>query len=65
VLDAQRPDLAGRTGDMIANAAIFSGSAGLVRDVMVGGRWQVRGGRHLLEDSASRDYAKAVRELLA
>lgn len=65
VLDAQRPDLAGRTGDMIANAAIFSGSAGLVRDVMVGGRWQVRGGRHLLEDGASGDYIKAVGELLA
>ncbi|MBS0336379.1 MAG: formimidoylglutamate deiminase [Proteobacteria bacterium] len=65
VLDPRRPDLAGRTGDMIANAAVFSGSAGLVCDVMVGGRWQVRGGRHLLEDSASMDYAKAVKELLA
>jgi len=65
VLDAQRPDLAGRSGDLIANAAIFSGSAGLVRDVMVGGRWQVRQGRHLLEDSASRSYVKSVQELLA
>ncbi len=65
VLDAQRPDLAGRSGDMIANAAIFSGTSGLVRDVMVGGRWQVREGRHLLEDAASREYIKAVKELLA
>jgi formimidoylglutamate deiminase len=65
VLDGERPDLAGKAGDMIANAAIFSGTQGLVRDVMVGGRWQVRGGRHALEDSASRDYAKTVQELLA
>lgn len=65
VLDGERPDLAGKSGDMIANAAIFSGTQGLVRDVMVGGRWQVRGGRHALEDRASRDYAATVRELLA
>lgn len=65
VLEGERPDLAGKSGDMIANAAIFSGTQGLVRDVMVGGRWQVRAGRHALEDSASRDYARAVRELLA
>jgi formimidoylglutamate deiminase len=65
VLDANRPDLAGKSGDMIANAAIFSGTPGLVRDVMVGGRWQVRDGRHALEDIASRDYIKVMKELLA
>ncbi|MEI6720553.1 MAG: formimidoylglutamate deiminase [Betaproteobacteria bacterium] len=65
VLDGEQPDIAGKSGDMIANAAIFSGTQGLVRDVMVGGRWQVRDGRHALEDSASRDYGKAVKALLA
>jgi formimidoylglutamate deiminase len=65
VLDGTRPDLAGKAGDMISNAAIFSGTPGLVRDVMVSGRWQVRDGRHSLEDDASRDYVKAVKELLA
>ena len=65
VLDGERPDLAGRSGDILANAAVFSGSEGLVRDVMVGGRWQVREGRHLLETSASSDYITAVKELLA
>jgi formimidoylglutamate deiminase len=64
VLDAVHPDLAGRSGDQVANTAIFSGSTRLVRDVMVGGRWQVREGRHLLEERASGDYAKAIRELL-
>ena len=65
VLDGEQPDIAGKSGDMIANAAIFCGTPGLVRDVMVGGRWQVRDGRHALEDSASRDYGKAVKALLA
>ena len=65
VLDASRPDLAGRSGDNIANAAVFSGSGGFVRDVMVGGRWQVREGRHPREGEASADYVKAVKDLLA
>ena len=65
VLEATSPDLAGRSGDMISNAAIFSGTGQLVRDVMVGGRWQVREGRHPLEETARRDYTKAVAELLA
>jgi formimidoylglutamate deiminase len=65
VLDADRPDLAGRSGDRIANAAVFSGSGNLVRDVMVGGRWQVREGRHPLEAQASADYLSAVKTLLA
>jgi len=65
VLDANRPDLAGRSGDTIANAAVFSGSEGLVRDVMVGGRWRVREGRHPREVEACADYKRVVRELLA
>lgn len=65
VLDAARPDLAGRSGDTLANAAVFSGSENLVRDVMVGGRWQVREGRHPLEAKAAADYARAVKALLA
>ena len=65
VLDATRPDLAGRSGDRIANAAVFSGTEGLVRDVMVGGRWQIREGHHPGEADASANYTKAVKELLA
>ena len=65
VLDASRPDLASRSGDSIANVAVFSGSGNLVRDVMVGGRWQVRDAHHPQEEKASADYVKAVRDLLA
>lgn len=64
VLDASHIDLQGRSGDQVANAAIFAGSGSPVRDVMVGGRWRVREGRHPLEESASRAYAACVKELL-
>lgn len=65
VLDGRYADLDGRRGDSIANAAIFSGMTSPVRDVMVGGRWQVRDHRHPLQADASRDYVRAVRELMA
>jgi len=64
VLDAAQPDLAARSGDAIANALVFSGAQGLVRDVVVGGRFVVREGRHAGEEAAGADYARAVRELL-
>ena len=65
VLDGAHPDLEGRRGDDLANAAVFAGAEGLVRDVMVAGLWQVRAGRHAAEDAARAAYRKAVAELLA
>jgi len=65
VLDAEQPDLAGRSGDAIANAFIFSGATDLVRDVMVGGAWRLRDGHHPQEEAAARGYKKALAELLA
>jgi formimidoylglutamate deiminase len=64
VLDADHPDLAGRSGDALANALVFSGSTNLVRDVMVAGDWKVRDRRHLLEEPAAAAYKRAVAELL-
>ncbi|MBC7804515.1 MAG: formimidoylglutamate deiminase [Candidatus Parcubacteria bacterium] len=64
VLDAMHPDLAEKSGDAIANALIFSGATGLVRDVMVGGKWAVRERRHALEEKAQTAYVRAVSELL-
>lgn len=65
VLDAGHADLSGRAGDAIANALIFSGGTGMVRDVMVGGAWAVREGSHPLEEAAKTAYKKAVSELLS
>lgn len=64
VLDSEHPDLAGRSGDAIANALIFSGSTQMVRDVMVGGTWKVTQGKHPLEDAAAAAYKRAVAELI-
>ena len=64
VLDGEHPDIASRTGDAIANALVFSGTSGLVRDVMVAGRWVVRERRHAQQDAAARRYARAVAELV-
>lgn len=65
VLDGAQVDLADRRGDAVLDALLFSGGSGLVRDVMVGGRWVVRQGRHAAEESAAEGYRAALTRLLA
>lgn len=65
VLDAGHLDVAGRSSDAIANALVFSGATGMVREVMVAGRWAVRDRRHLVEEQAAEGYKAALTELLA
>jgi formimidoylglutamate deiminase len=65
VLDGGHVDIQGRSGDAIANTAIFAGAEAVVRDVMVAGRWPVREGRHAAEASARSDYRDALSVLLA
>jgi formimidoylglutamate deiminase len=65
VLDGGQPDLAARSGDAIANSLIFGGTPGLVRDVMVAGKWQVKQGRHAAEEAAAAGYKRALEALLA
>lgn len=63
VLDAEHPALAGRSGHAVLDSWVFSGTESPVRDVMVGGDWVVRDGRHPLEEEAARGYSAVVREL--
>ena len=63
VLDAEHPVLAGRSGHAVLDSWVFSGPESPVRDVMVGGEWVVRDGRHPLEEEAARGYSAAVRRL--
>ncbi|HEX5612432.1 MAG TPA: formimidoylglutamate deiminase [Burkholderiales bacterium] len=63
VLDPAHPDLAGRDADAISNALVFSGGDRMVRDVMVGGKWQVREGHHPLQARAADDYLRAIKRL--
>ena len=65
VLDPENPDLADKVGDAIANALIFAGGNGMVRDVMVAGRWVVREGRHRKAAAGASAYKKAIKQLLA
>jgi len=65
VLEGAHPDLAARSADAIANALVFSGAENFVRDVMVGGRWLVKEGRHPRQDAATQDYRRVLAELSA
>ena len=64
VLDAEHVGLQGRRGDAIANALLFSGETGLVRDVMVAGRWIVKSKRHPGAEPAVAAYKEAVHDLV-
>jgi formimidoylglutamate deiminase len=64
VLDGAHLDLVEREGDAILDALVFSGGLGVVRDVMVGGRWVVRDGRHAAEAQSAARYRTAVTRLL-
>ena len=51
-------------GDTAANAFVFGGTTGMVRDVMVAGRWVVEDRRHRLEEPAAQNLGRAVRALV-
>ena len=65
VLDGEHVDLVAKSGDALANALVFSGASGLVRDVMVAGRWVVRERHHALEEKAAQRYARTLAQLLS
>jgi len=64
VLDGDDPYLASAGDDTRLGRWLFVGSKSQIRDVMVAGRWQVRDGRHELDDnnrSALTDLLRALR----
>ena len=63
VLDADHPSLLGRTGDAILDSWIFAAAGNPVRDVMVGGDWVVRNGRHRHEEAIAEAHRAAVSRL--
>ena len=65
VLDGSRAALFGKTGDYILDAYLFAGNEPLVRDVMVGGQWVVREGRHRDEEAILADYKTTLEALMA
>ena len=62
VLDPNHPSLLGRERDAWLDAYVFCAHGNPVRDVMVGGEWVIRDGRHALENVIAQRYAVALRE---
>ncbi len=65
VLDGDHPALAGRDGDAILDALVFSGNFLPVRDVMVGGAWVVRDAAHRDESAIAGTYRRTKDRLLS
>jgi formimidoylglutamate deiminase len=63
VLDSDHPNLDGLDASDVLGRFLFCGNDNLVRDVLAGGRWVVRGGRHLEQDAIVQDYKAVVRAL--
>ena len=64
VLDSEHPSLAGIDAADVLGTLVFCGNDNLVRDVMVGGRWVVRDGRHLAQGAIAQRYMHTIAELL-
>ena len=60
VLDPAHPSLTGRSRDSLLDSWIFASQETPVRDVMVGGRWVVRDGRHAQQEAIAEAYRLAM-----
>ena len=60
VLDDASPLLAARDAASVIDSFLFAGNSPLVRDVMVGGEWVVRGHRHRDEERIAARYRAVV-----
>lgn len=62
-LDTEHPSLVGRSGRNVLDAWVFAGNSTPVRDVMVGGAWVVRDGRHRAQQPVGAAFARTMRRL--
>ncbi|HET7844520.1 MAG TPA: formimidoylglutamate deiminase [Xanthomonadales bacterium] len=63
VVDDALPAFAGKPESRLLDTLVFAGNDNPVRDVMVGGEWVVRDGRHRDQDRIAARYARAVSAL--
>jgi formimidoylglutamate deiminase len=63
VLDSGHPNVYAMALDEVLGSFVFSGNDNLVRDVMVGGRWVVRGGRHVAQEAITARFRQTLAEL--
>jgi formimidoylglutamate deiminase len=64
VLDPAHPAFWNKQPGQVLDAWVFAGDARCVRDVMAGGAWRVRGGRHAHEAEAAQRFRHAQAALL-
>lgn len=60
LLDARHPSMAGAPADAALDRLLFAGADRAIRDVMVGGRWVVKGGRHFAEERLREDFGRIM-----
>lgn len=65
VLDHDAAELLACDPQRLFDVFVFAGNRNLVRDVMVGGRWVVRDGRHAAEDAIAARYRDVASPLVA
>jgi formimidoylglutamate deiminase len=65
VLDGNHPMLARLSPDQVLGRWLFGGQDSWVKDVAVGGRWLVKDGTHIGQESADRAFASAIGGLLS
>ncbi len=64
VLDDRAVELAERPLERVLDSVVFAGNRSLIRDVMTGGKWRVRDGRHVDRDRIEHDYRRALATVL-
>ena len=65
VLDDTHVNLAGVALSDVLGSFLFCGNDTLVRDVLCGGQWQVRAGRHVAQESIAAAYKRTLAQLRA
>ncbi len=55
-----RPHSTAASGDALIDSLIFASAPPVVRDVMVGGKWVVREGRHRAEKPIGAAFRRAI-----
>jgi formimidoylglutamate deiminase len=63
VLDAQHPSMAGASMEAALDHLLFAGADKAIRDVMVGGQWVVKGGRHSADEQLRTDFGRIMNDL--
>lgn len=65
MLDEAHVNLCGVAIENVLGSLLFCGNDNLVRDVLCGGQWQVRGGRHVAQDAIATAYKRTLAQLRA